>query len=154
MKSSILFYYFLFALFMANPIFSLRYIIGLCLLLIVQNANAQTKESTLNIGATPSYIDSKKIIGIWFWVDSIEQYIEFMDAGYEMKLISNHSHAYYFPKDTIGNMSISGYYPLWPPPGCDLVLISNDTLKITYSPFFEPGPSFFYVKKNRLIKKK
>ncbi len=139
---------------MTNQIFPFRLLICLCLLLFVLKSNSQTNGSALNNTYVSSYLDSKKILGIWSLVDSIGYDIEFIDSGYEIELKSNYSHKYYFSKDSTGHMSSSGYYPQWPPPGCDLVLISNDTLKITYSPFFEPGPSFFYVKKNRLIKKK
>lgn len=139
---------------MKNRIYPAWLLIILCLIVFVLSVNSQINDNSLINTSTPSSIDSKKVLGIWNCIDSLNNEIEFIDSGYEIELIINTSHPYYFPKDSIGFMSSSGYYPLWPPPGCSLLFITEDTLKITYSPFFDAGISYLYVKKNKLIRKK
>jgi hypothetical protein len=94
-------------------------------------------------------IDSKKLIGVWYMVDSMKYKIEFIDSRFEFMMKIENDNPYYFSKDTIGNISSSGYYPQWPPLNCDLYFISNDTLKVTYSQLGVPAMSFVYIKNNK-----
>ena len=73
--------------------------------------------------------------------------IEFVEDWYELVLKIPGDHPYYFLKDSLGNVSSSGFFPLWPPPSCNLKFISQDTLKVSYDPFFGNGISVLYVKR-------
>ncbi len=80
-------------------------------------------------------------------VDSTHQRAEFVDEGYQITLKGADRNPYYFSKDSTGHIYSSGYFPMWPPPGCDLELISDDSLNITFSPFFTPGKPILYLRK-------
>ncbi|MBP9790990.1 MAG: hypothetical protein KBD57_10660 [Bacteroidia bacterium] len=121
-----------------------------CTLFSSFKAISQTETDSIYSPVTRSYLEAKQIIGFWYSADSINQKVEFVDDGYQLVLNSTNTNPYYFLKDSTGKIYSSGFFPMWPPPGCDLDLISKDSLNITFSPFFTPGEPILYVrKKNR-----
>lgn len=118
-----------------------------CTIFCNLKAISQTENDSIYIHARPSYLEAKLILGFWYSADSINQKVEFVDDGYQLVLKSADINPYYFLKDSNGFVSSSGFFPMWPPPGCDLKLISKDSLSITISPFFTPGKPLLYIRK-------
>lgn len=108
------------------------------------HANSQTGTDS---SSNPS-IESIRLIGAWNSIDSLHEKIEFVEDWYEVTLKIPGDHPYYFLKDSLGNTSSSGFYPLWPPPSCNLYFISKDTLQVSYGPFGGQGVSVLYVKRH------
>lgn len=113
-------------------------------------ANSQSN----NFLADIQIISAKKITGKWYPTDTNATTIQFVDstAGF-MLTGSAVNHPYYLSKDSLGNISSSGYYPMWPPPSCYLSLIADDTLKVNYFNSMDEGVNFFYTRKKSLNKK-
>jgi len=118
-----------------------------CTLFCNFKAISQTENDSIYSPVTQTYFKAKKIIGFWYRADSIKERVEFVDDGYQIILNSTHGNPYYFLKDSTDHIYSSGFFPMWPPPGCDLDLISKDSLAITFSPFFTPGEPILYVRK-------
>ena len=118
-----------------------------CTLFSSFKAISQTETDSIYSPVTRSYLEAKQIIGFWYSADSINQKVEFVDDGYQLVLNSTNTNPYYFLKDSTGKIYSAGFFPMWPPPGCDLDLISKDSLNITFSPFFTPGEPILYVRK-------
>ena len=96
-----------------------------------------------------SHIPSKSLTGTWHQIDSTHYTIEFVDTLSEFTLKFKNHHPYYFSKDSIGNISFTGYYPQWPPLNCELQFISKDILKITYASLGVPEVSYLYVRSKK-----
>ena len=91
-----------------------------CTLFSSFKAISQTETDSIYSPVTRSYLEAKQIIGFWYSADSINQKVEFVDDGYQLVLNSTNTNPYYFLKDSTGKIYSSGFFPMWPPPGCDL----------------------------------
>lgn len=113
-------------------------------------ANSQSNNFLANI----QIISAKKITGKWYPTDTNASVIQFVDSAAGFMLTgSAGNHPYHLSKDSLGNISSSGYYPMWPPPSCYLSLIADDTLKVNFSNSMDKGVDFFYTRKKSLSKK-
>ena len=120
--------------------------IFLSCLLSFYHANSQVRSGDSLISSNPPIIEAKRLTGIWISADSLFEKIEFTEDWHELVLKIPGDHSYFFLKDSLGNVSSSGFYPQWPPPSCNLIFISQDTLKVSYDPFYGQGISVLYVK--------
>jgi len=109
----------------------------LFLTISVKNTFSQSSNDGINSHNKSSCLSPEKLIGTWISADSIKTRVEFIDNGYELILKFEKDHPYYFPKDSAGNVTTSGYFPMWPPPGCNLEFISHDSIVIRQAPFFD-----------------
>lgn len=77
-------------------------------------------------------VDAKLIVGFWESADSNKYRIEFTDEQWAVKLKADVGVAggYFFSKDSLGMMQLSGWAPNWPPYDCVLYLTANDTLEV------------------------
>lgn len=113
-----------------------------CLLLLA----ATVAHAQIIFDDKPS-IDAKLLAGVWVSADTFKYKIEFKDEGYDMTLRSvPPDFFYYFSKDSTGQVSSSGYYPQWPPHGCDLKVLAGDTLQVGHSQIGPPYSVVKYVK--------
>ncbi len=109
-------------------------------------AYSQNSTNWINQAGEPGMIDSKKLIGEWRNLDSSGEQIEFVDSVYQIVLLSPRGHPFYFQKDSIGNISEDGWFPLWPPPSCSLNFLANDTLKISLTLIGDTLANYSYVR--------
>ncbi len=121
-----------------------RSILFYCLLL-----SSSVHSQTANIFGVHSTIDSNKLIGKWYPIATTIFNIEFVNYAAEFVLEAENHHPYYFSKDSLGNIFSNGYYPMWPPPACELSLLSIDTLKVSYSHSSDAGVSYLYIKQKK-----
>ena len=119
------------------------------LIFILLTFSVKTYSQTTSNEGLYSNIDSRILIGKWYPIDTSGNIIEFTDSSDGFKLKVENAQLYFFTKDSSGYISSYGYYPQWPPPSCDLKLVSNDTLKATYSYSMGGGVSFLYTKKRK-----
>ena len=112
-------------------------------LLIFSNITySQSSNGSIDSVSKSSYLSPEKLIGTWISADSTKTRVEFIDKGYELILKFENDHPYYFPKDSVGNVSTSGYFPMWPPPGCNLEFISIDSMMISTTIYFDLDPKW------------
>lgn len=119
------------------------------LALLICLLNHQAYPQTANLPEEVTTISSEKLIGKWHPVESTNSFIEFVDSLTGFVLKAGSHQIYCLEKDSLGNISSSGYYPQWPPPSCKLKLISADTLKVSYSNFMDKGVDFYYTRKKK-----
>jgi hypothetical protein len=129
-------------------LFSLISIIYCCTILCF-NANSQVPIDNSKFNHHQSYIDPKRLTGVWDRIDSKNNSIEFIDSSSEFMLKIKNGNPYYFSKDSVGNVFSNGCFPQWPPLNCELNFLLNDTLQITYSQPGVDGVSYLYIKGRR-----
>lgn len=128
--------------------FTVLVIFSCCIISLQINSQSNTfNKETPVLSAT-------KLIGKWYPVDKNASAIQFVDSAVGFTLTgTSANHFYYLSKDSLGNVSSSGYYPMWPSPSCSLSFISADTLKVNYSTSMDEGIDFYQTRKKPLNKK-
>ena len=104
-----------------------------CLLLISCLIHSKLPFESFVLQSNKDKIEANLLLGFWETTDSLKSKIEFIDLKSEIQLTIPEHHPYYFYKDSLGLVSVSGFYPNWPPYDCELKLNTSDTLEITFS---------------------
>lgn len=113
----------------------MKYALFFMLLAFSQLVIAQKPNNSSQIGNKVTSIDARLILGVWEATDSSKVRFEFVDSGYQIVLNPKSiNRPYFFPKNKENNTVLSsGCYPNWPPFNCDLKLLDDGSLKISFS---------------------
>ncbi len=122
----------------------MKFLITALLILFDISGYSQT-DSVYNLNSyTP--IDPGKLAGIWHKTDSTQQEVEFSFLNDDFVLKSSGSGMHFMEQDSSGKIIPTGYIPMWPPIDFNLILISDDSLRIDYFQIQRYTGSVLYVR--------